>query len=360
VTLDMRVLNSITACAALLTAFVLWTDAQADDALWSASPSIHLLLGGQNTLGGGTAALNQHTSAWEGIYEQPNLVGNLSLQIRYLNEGYLGPTQVPWSVPLHQPLHYRDAYGLQLSYWTPVFSNCRAAAALGPEIYFDTFTSTFRAEYEDRHGVGIQPSIAAQCHISERWAIELIASRSFDVASFNATTVLLGFTYTPRYAYQSHEGEHSDTHLTQRYVELTAGRSEVDCFHVTDETGSAIWATYGQKLNDPLAFEVSLLNEDVAGILQRRGLSAQLLAEHGFANDRIQVFVGLGPELTRSHDDIAQTLNTKVNLLLSYGVRVPVGHHAAFVLRFGRVESASGRNDTDLLSAGLAINLSSG
>jgi hypothetical protein len=335
------------------------TRALADDVAWSDSPSIHLLLGGQQTLGGGTSALSQHTSAWEGFYEQPNVIGTLGLQVRYSNEGYLGPTDVPWSVPLHQPLHYRDAYGLQLSYWSPLFGNCRAGAAFGPEIYFDTFTSSYRYEYEDRHGIGLQPSIAAQCRIFKRWAIEAVASRSFDVASFDATSIQLGVVYTPQFAYQESESAGDNGDGNHRYVELTAGRSEVDCFHMSDETGSVIWATYGRGLRDPLSLEVSLLNEDVPRVFQRRGLAAQLVAAHGFAMGHIEVFVGIGPEVARYRQDVTQGLNSKVNLLLSYGVRIPASDRVAFALRFGRVESATGSNDTDLLSAGVSINLSS-
>jgi hypothetical protein len=62
----------------------------------------------------------------------------------------------------------------------------------------------------------------------------------------------------------------------------------------------------------------------------------------------------------RYQDDVTQSLNTRVNLLLSYGIKVPLSQRIAFTWRFGRVESATGRNDTDLLSAGVAINLSSG
>jgi len=76
--------------------------------------------------------------------------------------------------------------------------------------------------------------------------------------------------------------------------------------------------------------------------------------------DHIQVFVGIGPELARYHDDVTQSLNTRANLLLSYGIKVPLSPRIAFTLRFGRVESATGGNDTDLLSAGVAIDLSSG
>jgi hypothetical protein len=359
--LNMRTFIRIIGCLILLMGVGTRDNVYGDELTWSASPSVHLLLGGQETLGGGTSALDQHTSAWEGIYEQPQLFGPFGLQIRYLNEGYLGSTQVPWSVPLREPLHYRDAFGVQLNYWSPLVGNCRAGVALGPEIYFDTFASTYRSDYEDRHGFGIQPSIAAQCRLFERWAVELLASRSFDVASFNATSVLLGLSYTPRYAYDAPEhGNDNSRDLTERYLELTAGRSEVDCFHMSDERGSAIWGIYGQEIAAPIGIEVTLLNEDVPRIFERRALSAQLIAQHGFVHDHLQVFVAVGPALSRYRDDVAGSLTTQVNLLLSYGLKIPLNERAALVLRFGRVESSSGRNDTDLLTAGFAINLSSG
>ena len=147
-----------------------------DAASWAANPSIHLLLGGQEGVSGDTSALSQHTSAWEGIYEQPNLFSHFGLQIRYLNEGYLGPTNVPWAIRLSQPLHYRDAYGLQLNYRSALHSNCWIGAAFGPEIYLDTTTSTYRAQYQDRHGIGLQPSLSGQCRLTSRLALEVIAS----------------------------------------------------------------------------------------------------------------------------------------------------------------------------------------
>jgi hypothetical protein len=215
-----------------------------DTASWIASPSIHLLLGGEEGVGGGTSALRQRASAWEGIYEQPNLFSHFGLQIRYLNEGCLGPTNVPWAIRLSRPLHYRDAYGLQLSYWSALHSHCRIAAAFGPEIYFDTMTSIYRAQYQDRHGIGIQPSISGQCRLNSRLALEVVASQSLDVASFGATAVLLGMTYTPRSPAERDDSEDNTSDARHKYLELTAGRAEVDSFRLSHEIGSAIWATY--------------------------------------------------------------------------------------------------------------------
>jgi hypothetical protein len=326
----------------------------AEDPPSTDGPAIHLLLGGQNDVGGGTTALKQHTSAWEGIYEQPKLIGDFGLQLRYLNEGYLGPTNVPWAVRLNETLNYRDSYGVQFNYWSPFFGRCRAGSALGPEIYFDTFARAYRAAYEDRHGIGMHLNVAAQCRLSTHWSAEIIASRSFDIASFDSSSIVLGLSYSPSWILGDSQAQPS---TGSRYFELTAGRSEVDSFHMMGEVGSIVWATYGQRLRDPLALEVSLVNEDVSGIFQRRGLSTQLVAHHDLFSNHVQLFVGVGPEFTRYHDDVAQTVSTQVNLLLSYGIRAPIGDRLSLVLRFGRLESACAKNDADLLSAGFAIKL---
>jgi hypothetical protein len=50
-------------------------------------------------------------------------------------------------------------------------------------------------------------------------------------------------------------------------------------------------------------------------------------------------------------------LNAQVNLLLSYGIKVPIGQRLSLVARLARLQSASAKNDADLLTAGFAINL---
>jgi hypothetical protein len=248
-----------------------------------------------NNVGGGTSALRQHTAAWEGIYEQPKLFAHVGVQIRYLNEGYLGSTNVPWALRVSQPLHYRDPYGLQLNYWPAMHFNCRLGGALGPEIYADTMTSTYRSQIRDRHGVGLQPSVADQCLLNSRLALEAVASRSLDVASFGASAVLLGLTYTPRATTERGAGEDTSPEGRHKYPELTAGRAEVDGFRLSHEIGSAIWATYGAELKTPFALEFSMLSESVSAVIERHCGAAQLIARHEFAAGRIQMFVGVGP-----------------------------------------------------------------
>lgn len=344
----------LTPLLALLLGAVWGSTVSAEDVVSTDSPAIHVLLGGQNNIGGGTMALKQHTSAWEGIYERPDLVGTFGLQLRYLNEGYLGPTNVPWALKLNQALHYRDSYGAQLNYWSPFLGRCRAGSALGPEIYFDTFASTYRSQYEDRHGIGMHLSVAGQCRISARWSAEVIASRSLDIASFDSSSVVLGFSYAARWGASSSQSVRPGG---GGYVEFTGGRSEIDSFHMMGERGSILWATYGQALHNPLALELSLVNEGVSGVLQRRGAVAQLVAHQDLFSNHIQLFAGVGPELTRYNDEVARSLNTQVNLLLSYGIKVPIGQRASLVARLARLQSQSAKNDADLLTAGFAIKL---
>jgi hypothetical protein len=62
------------------------------------------------------------------------------------------------------------------------------------------------------------------------------------------------------------------------------------------ECGSILWATYGQALRNPLALELSLVNEGVSGVLQRRGVAAQLVGHQDLFSSHIQLFAGGGPE----------------------------------------------------------------
>jgi hypothetical protein len=328
-----------------------------DAASWSGSPSIHLLLGGQQGIGGGTSALGQHTSAWQAIYEQPNVFSPLGAQVSYLNEGYLGPQNVPWAFRLSQPLHYRDSYAVQLNYWSPLRAYCRVGAALGPELYFDTMATTYRNQYQDRHGIGLEPSVSGQCRLTSRLTFEAVASRSLDIASYGATAVLLGFTYTPRSAAETESTDNDTVSASSKYLEFTGGKSDVDSFRLSQETGSAVWVTYGAALRNPFALEFSLLTQNVSSVMQRHGGAAQFTVQHEFTGARIQIFAGAGPEFAKTSDDADHTSSTQVNLLLSYGIKVPLGDRASIVLRFGRLESASGRDDTDLLTAGVAIKL---
>jgi hypothetical protein len=316
-------------------------------------PSLHVLFGRNTTLG-------QSTPAWEAIFENPRVFGQFGVEFTYLNQGYLGPSHAAINDPLPQPQHYRDAYAMLIDYRTPTLARCRLRAAAGLEAYFDTTATVVKYLYQDRHGVGLQASLSGQCQLLSRWAIEFAATHSVDIASYDSTAMMLGLVYTP--------SDHAFTALSRlawdadhyTYIDFTFGSAVINSFRSHLEGGTAEWLTFGVALKAPLAIEVSLLNEDVSIAMERRGIAVQLVAHHEFAAGRVQFFAGLGLEYARTEeypglvfsDDHADF--TKVNVLLSYGIRIPVSGRFSLLLKLGRVASSSGKYDTDIISGGFA------
>jgi hypothetical protein len=363
---------------ATASAFALWASwnvitaqAQQSTAAAGDGPSLHYTFGGENGLGGGNFALKQRTSAWELMYEQPAVVGPFGLELSYLNEGYLGFRNWPWYWVVKTPLHYRDNFAVQLDYWTPAVARCRLGAAAGPDDYSDTTTSTYRTHYEDRHGLGLRGAATAQCHVIPALALEVSATRTFNIASYDATELMFGIAYTPRWHEGSAAGGGEDYPPPRDYLLLDGGKSRNDSFRVEQQQGIMEWLTYGEALKPPLALEYSALSESITGVMQRRSIAAQLVASHAFAIRWLRLFAGVGPEVSRTSDAVNLACNqlqsvcdetkrlryTQLNLLLSYGFRIPIGNRILFVVKFGRTESSSGRTDTDLLTAGIGMSL---
>ena len=314
--------------------------------------SFHAEIGGQNSVPGGTYALGQQTSAMSLMFERANMWDGFGVAFRYLNEGFLGPQNEPAPMPLISPLHYKDAFALLLTRWWPVNVPCRVGAAFGPETYFDTTATKFRSEYGDRHGMGVQLDLAAQCEVTRRLSIELTATRSFDVASFDSSTVLLGFVFTPQ---ECANDEPDEEVMPGGHVELTAGRVDIDDFDVSHDDGTTTWVAYNRLLHGAFGFEASLLRERVANVVDRRGAALQFTAEHSFWADWLHVFAGVGPYLAHSIDYQTNAGSTQVNLLISYGIRVMIGKRLSVMAKLGRVAASAGRNDADLATVGFAF-----
>ena len=314
--------------------------------------SFHAEIGGQNSVPGGTYALGQQTSAMSLMFERANMWDGFGVAFRYLNEGFLGPQNEPAPMPLISPLHYKDAFALLLTRWWPVNVPCRVGAAFGPETYFDTTATKFRAEYGDRHGMGVQLDLAARCDVTRRLSIELTATRSFDVASFDSSTVLLGFVFTPR---ECANDEPEAEATPEGHVELTAGRVDIDDFNVSHDDGTTTWVAYKRLLHGAFGFEASLLRERVANVVDRRGAALQFTAEHAFWRDWLHVFAGVGPYLAHSIDYQTNAGSTQINVLISYGIRVMIGNRLSVMAKLGRVAASAGRNDADLTTVGFAF-----
>jgi hypothetical protein len=317
--------------------------------------SFHALIGGQGSIPGGTYALGQQTSAMSLMFERANIVKDFGIALRYLNEGFLGPQNEPAPLPLWTPLHYKDAFALLLTYWRPTSTTCRLGAAAGPETYFDTTAKMFRSAYGNRHGAGVQASLSEQCTLTRRLAVELTATRSFDVASFDSSTLLVGLVFTPQDVDDSERGPSRPDASGSGRLEITAGRIDVDDFDVSHDDGTTTWITYGQGLQGSFGLDASLLREKVAGVMDRRGGALEVTAEHDFWASWFRIFAGAGPYLAHAIDCENGTSRTQINLLISYGVRIAVSNRFSLVAKLGRVAASSGRNDADLVTIGFSF-----
>jgi hypothetical protein len=330
------------------------------------SPSVSALFGGGGGVPGGTRALDRKTIAYTYSYEQPNLIGPFGLELSDLNQGHL-TTNWPWYWPVNVPLHYRDSYGALLDWWTPRLAGCRLGAAAGVEAYFDTTTSAYRTHYEDRHGVGARTRIAAECFPLRSLAVEVQAGRSFDIASYDASVVMIGLHYMPPSLGDSPIGAAP----AEQYLELVAGDVELDSFRAELQRGRSEWLTYGHHLWSILSLEASLVDESITGALQRSSIAGQLAVAHRFAVDWLQLFAAVGPSYARTDalvngicytygpvcDEGTRVRRAQWNLLWDYGATFSLPARFALVLKLGRMSSDSGRTDTDLLMAGLRYEL---
>jgi hypothetical protein len=321
-------------------------------------PSIHLLMGDEVDLPGGTYALKQRTAAINFVYEQPNVFDGFGVAPFYLNEGYLGPNE-PHQLKLIKPLHYRDGIGVQLDYWTPAAARCRLGGAAGPEMYFDTSATDYRSMYEDRHGGALVLSLIGQCRVTSRFALEVRANRTVAVADFNSTTILAGLSYTPQTADAASSSGNSTGSGDTSYIQMLVGKTQIDDFRAQIDAGFAEWLAYGKSLSGPFGYQVSLLGDEIHTYLKREAAAAQATARQGFAGDRVELFAALGPVLTRNDDDVNPTVNIKLDLLASIGVKVHFSARLFALLQYSRVADFSKRFDTDMVLTGFGIDLGS-
>jgi hypothetical protein len=358
-----RVLIPTCAACALLLAFRLWAQETTP-----VSPTLHIAIGGEG-IPGGVYALGRKDVAYQLTYETPNVIGNFGLELSYQNEGHLVVYRSFYQ-PINAPLDYRDNFAIKLDRWSPMLAHCRVGAAAGIDTYFDTTTREYRSLFENRHGVGLQVGLAGQCYLIPSLAIEFLAGRSFNIANYDSTTLLLGLAYSPKAGSDAFL-ESSDA-PTKHYVEVVGGSTVIDSFQLRNEKGIIWWLTYGQALRAPFAIEYSFLDEDIstsAANMHRQSLSAELVVAHEFGFRWLQLFAGIGPALAKTNGAINQTCNgtqtvcdhltpesyTQINFLYEYGLRVWIANRASLTVKIGRVGSSSGRTDTDIAAAGFGV-----
>ena len=341
---NCRWIASYVAAAFLAAGGVAVADSTTDDL--ASSPSVHVLLGGNGPLPGGATSDHYTAGAFQLIYEQPDLLGPLGLEVVYLNEGFL-------------PQGRRDDYGLQISYWTPQLIHCRLGAEAGADAYSNTtYTNYYQraTDYYDRHGAGLLLSATAQCRITKHFGLEYRITQIHDDGSFPTRMAMLGVEYTPG-------TEESGVTLAENgdesrdYVEIAIGRTVVDTFYSAVDRGVGGSLGYGLNFTSHLGMEVSAIDEGHTPITDRYGVGIELNARQEFNSERWELFAGAGPYLARLTELPAGVGTTRTNLLLDYGALWQVTRSVAVSLKGIRVLSATEHDDADLIEVGAAIRL---
>jgi hypothetical protein len=94
--------------------------------------------------------------------------------------------------------------------------------------------------------------------------------------------------------------------------------------------------------------------------LERTGAAGLFNAHQGFAGDRLQFFLAIGPELALTDDRVLQTNGPKVDLLALAGAKFHFRNRVFLLLQYGRVTDHSERSDTDFVMTGIGVDIDSG
>jgi hypothetical protein len=319
-------------------------------------PALHVLTGGDIGLPGGTWARGQRTSAMEIMYEQPTAFGRFGLAIDYYNDGYLGPFDEEHYLKLTSQLDYRDGYAIEVTHGWLQGSRCRLSFAFGPEAYFDTSATEYRWIYQDRHGVGLRGRAAELCRLGAGVSLELSANRSYEVSGFSSTAALIGLAYTPATSAAADAGDSASSYPGGQFLDLLAGRSQLDDFHTSYDEGFSTWLSYERYWDSVFSLDYSVVIEKVRSILERQTGAVQISA-HAPLTHRLELFAGIGPGYGRT-DDAASSVDSSRSLLLaSLGLRYHFGSRVSAIIRYGRISVPKESVDSDLLLGGVSLAL---
>ena len=183
-----------------------------------------------------------------------------------------------------------------------------------------------------------------------------MSEKSIDTLS---GAILAGLSYTPQTADAAASSGNSNGSGDGSYIQMLVGKSQIDDFRAQIDDGFSEWLAYGETVSGPFGYQVSLLGEEIHVYLKREAVAAQATAQQGFAHKRVELFAALGPVLTRNEDDMNPTVNIKLGLLASIGVKVHFSNRLFALLQYSRIADFSKHFDTDMLLMGFGIDLGS-
>lgn len=268
----------------------------------AAAQDVSLLAGGLNN-----TKVHERSFALELGFSQ-RINPNLSLSAEYLNEG-------------HPSKHHRD--GLTSQLWLHTAIPERGASygvGVGPYYYFDTTTGLGAAtDYRNLHGWGNVLSVNAKWHLAKRSYVELRANRTKTHGEGDSNSVLIGVGY---------ELQNVPDHIRQRnempgdrLLMVQGGQAIVNSFQ--SERARAYGVEYRDTVTQNMEWSAALLNEGRIGLVQRKGVAAQLWLLRPFT-ERSVLELGGGGYLMRdriNRDDATEESKTHLVPIVTIGMR---------------------------------------
>lgn len=262
-----------------------------------------------------------------------------SISAEYVNEG-------------HPSRHHRDGLALQGWLHTRVPEHGASfGIGFGPDYYFDTTTGLGAAtDYRNLHGWGSLASLSAKWHFEKRSYMEVRINHVKTHGEGDSNMLLVGLGYELR---NVPERERRRTERAgDRLLMVQGGQAIVNSFE--SERARAYGIEYRDTLTQNLEWSVTGLNEGRVGLVQRRGVVAQLWLLRPFT-DRTVLELGGGPYLMRDRvdrDSVVEPTKTHLVPMATIGMRYRLTPDWRAQLSWSRVITDYHR-DSDVILLGV-------
>ena len=286
--------------------------------------------------------------AWAVEYQQ-GLGENMAASFSWLNEG-------------HIPGHHRDGQAVQVWGRANVLDRrVSLAFGIGPYRYFDTIESSAGGGYANLHGWGAVGSLAATYYSGSSWLLQLRASRIVTRNGIDTRSLMLGVGYqlepvSERGPMRSAPYQAGKT--TTDAFTVFLGRTIVNSYHSEHDTAAAI--EYRHGLARHVDVSVGVIDEGDAGLVRRRGVTAQVWAvREVLASDRLALGVGFGPYVATDRYRTAapgEAAASRYSWIFTATASLRFGRHWDARFSWNRITTHYNR-DTDLLLFGVGYRL---
>jgi len=262
-----------------------------------------------------------------------------SLSAEYYNEG-------------HPEQHHRDGLTSQLWLHTPIpEQGASFGVGFGPYYYFDTTTGQGSAtDYRNDHGWGSLMSLSAKWHLEKRTYVELRFNHANTHGAGDSNSVLIGMGYelqnVPDRVRQRTEK------AGDRLLMVQLGQAIVNSFE--SERARAFGLEYRDTVTQNMEWSATLLNEGRIGLVERKGVAAQLWLLRPFTDNTV-LEIGGGGYLMRDQVNRENALEeTKTHLvpIVSLGMRYRLSPDWRAQFTWSRVITDYHR-DSDVLLIGV-------